>query len=53
MPKLKFDFSRHIYLPPASLGRALPLSGAAPPCGLTYLIKPALGDITFITRTSH
>ena len=32
-------------MPPASLVRAPPLGGVPPACGLTYLSKPARGDI--------
>ena len=45
MPNLKFDFSRHICAAGPSLVRAPPLGGASSPCDLTYLSKPARGDI--------
>ena len=40
-----FDFSRHIWSAGQSLVRLSPLGGAPSPCGLTYLSKPARGDI--------
>ena len=45
MPNLKFDFFRYIRVAGQSLVGALPLGGAPSPCGLTYLIKSARGDI--------
>ena len=45
MPNLKFDFSRHMCAAGQTLVRAPPLGGAPSPCGLTYLSKPARGDI--------
>ena len=45
MPNLKFDFSRYICTTGQSLVNALPLGGIPSPTGLTYLSKPAQGDI--------
>ena len=45
MPNLKFDFARHICAADHGLVNAPPLGGAPSPCSLTYLSKPALGDI--------
>ena len=45
MPNLKFDFSRYTCATYQSLVRATPLGGAPSPCSLTYLSKPARGDI--------
>ena len=45
MPNFKFDFSRHICAADQSLVNLPPLGGAPSPCSLTYLSKPARGDI--------
>ena len=45
MPNLKFDFSRHICTADQRLVNSPPLGGAPSPYSLTYLSKPAPGDI--------
>ena len=45
MPNLKFNISRHICAAGQRLVRTLPLGDAPLPWGLTYLSKPARGDI--------